>query len=169
MPVSLVRDLMTVGVPTCKWDTPVADIASFLLEQNTEGMCVLDQDGNGLGVVSMEELVTAYSREGARHLTAEEIMREGMPIINPEVPLIVGVQIMRDQSTRIAYIIHNSAGTIYPAAYITYRHIIRHLEAEDDQELKDLGISAERKSPLEVFIERRDAALRRAHGNKTKP
>ena len=29
----LVRDLMTVGVPTCKWDSPIVDIARFLLEK----------------------------------------------------------------------------------------------------------------------------------------
>jgi uncharacterized protein YjiS (DUF1127 family) len=68
---------------------------------------------------------------------------------------------MRDQHTRIAYMTHNAAGIIYPAAYITYRHIVRHLGAENEEELKDLGIAAERKSPLEVFTERRDAARRR--------
>lgn len=38
----LVRDLMTVGVPTCKWETPIKDIARFfLLEHHVEAMCVL--------------------------------------------------------------------------------------------------------------------------------
>jgi len=37
----LVRDIMTVGVPTCKWDLPIRDIAPFLLE-HVEAMCVLD-------------------------------------------------------------------------------------------------------------------------------
>ena len=37
----LVRDLMTVGVPTCKWETPIQDIARFLLEQHVEATCVL--------------------------------------------------------------------------------------------------------------------------------
>ena len=32
----LVRDLMTVGVPTCKTTTPVVDIARFLIESNVE-------------------------------------------------------------------------------------------------------------------------------------
>jgi CBS domain-containing protein len=158
----LVRNLMTVGVPTCKTDTPIVDIARFLLEHNVEGMCVLDREGNGVGVVGMEELTAAYSREDVRSLTAEQVMREGMPTLKADMPLPVAAQMMRDQHTRIAYMIHNAAGIIYPAAYVTYRHIVRHLGAENEEELKDLGIEAERKSPLEVFTERRDAARRRA-------
>lgn len=158
----LVRDLMTVGVPTCKRDTPVRDIARFLLEHPVEGMCVLDDEGNGIGVVGTEELITAYTQEDAPALTAEQIMREGMPSLQPDLPLALAVQLMRDQKTRIAYLTHNAAGIIYPAAYITFRHILRHLAAQNEQELKDLGIQAERKSPLEAFIERRDAARKKA-------
>ena len=72
--MKLVRDLMTVGVPTCKINTPVVDIARFLIENNVEEMVVL----------------------------------------------------------------------------------------KDESELRDLGINAERKTPLEVFIERRDEARKQA-------
>lgn len=160
MNLILVRDLMTVGVPTCKCDTPITDIARFLLEYNIEGMCVLDGEGNGVGFVGMEELVIAYSREDVRSLAAEDVMREGMPTLKADIPLTLAAQMMRDQHTRIAYMIHNAAGIIYPAAYITYRHIVRHLGAESEDELKDLGIEAERKNPVQVFTEKRNAARR---------
>ena len=62
----LVRDLMTVGVPTCKPDSPVGDIARFLLEHEVEAMCVLDEEGQAIGVVGREELVRVYGRENAR-------------------------------------------------------------------------------------------------------
>jgi predicted transcriptional regulator len=158
--MKFVRDLMTVGVPTCKLDTLVPDVARFLLENNVEGMCVLDGDGNGVGVVGMEELLIAYSRDDAGALTAEQIMREGMPTLRADISLALGAQMMRDQNTRIAYMPHNSAGIIYPAAYISYRHFVRHMSADSEDELKDLGIEAERKNPLQVFIEKRDAAKR---------
>jgi hypothetical protein len=58
--------------------------------------------------------------------------------------------------------LHNAGGIIYPAAYLSYQHILRHMAARDEKELKDLGIAAERKSPLEQFIARRDEARRRA-------
>jgi len=157
---------MTVGVPTCKRTTPVPDVARFLLDHNTEGLCVLDEDGNGLGVVGADELAAAYLRDDVHELTAEDVMREGMPTVQADMVLPLAVQFMQDQKTRIAYLTHNSAGTIYPAAYITYRHLIRHLAARDEHDLKDLGIEAERRSPIDVFIERRDAARRLAQPNK---
>jgi len=158
----LVRDLMTVGVPTCKHDTPVKDIARFLLEHHVEAMCVLDAEGHGIGVVGERELVAAYGRDDLDTLTAEDIMSEGVPELNPDLPLTAAAQMMKDKGIRIAYMLHNSAGIIYPAAYISYRHILRHIAAKDESDLKDLGLAAERKSPLEQFIERRDEARKKA-------
>ena len=161
---TLVRDLMTVGVPTCKLDSPVTDIARFLLEKDVEGMCVLDSEGHGIGVVSADELAKIYSNEydDPAALRAEDVMREGMPTLEPDMTLPLAVHLMRDQKTRIAYLTHNSAGIIYPAAYITFRHLIRHLAAKDESELKDLGIKAERKSPIELFMARREEARKMA-------
>ncbi len=158
----LVRDLMTVGVPTCKWDSPIRDITRFLLEHHVEAMCVLDAEGHGIGVVGEQELVAAYGRDDLNTLTAEDIMSEGVPELNPDLPLTAAAQMMKDRGIRIAYMMHNSSGIIYPAAYISYRHILRHIAARDEKDLKDLGLAAERKSPLEQFIERRDEARRKA-------
>jgi CBS domain-containing protein len=158
----LVRDLMTVGVPTCKWDSPIVDIARFLLEKNVEAMCVLDAEGHGVGVVGADELVWAYAREGYETLTAEDIMSEGVPELPPDISLAVAAQMMKDRGIRVAYMLHNAAGIIYPAAYISYQHILRHMAARDQSDLKDLGIAAARKSPIEIFIEKRDEARRKA-------
>ncbi|HEX9839310.1 MAG TPA: CBS domain-containing protein [Anaerolineales bacterium] len=158
----LIRDLMTVGVPTCKWETPIADIARFLLEHHVEAMCVLDAEGHGIGVVGEQELIAAYGKEDVHSLKAEDIMSEGVPELGADIPLTIAAQMMKDKGIRIAYMLHNSAGIIYPAAYISYRHILRHIAAKDESDLKDLGLAAERKSPIEVFIERRDEARRKA-------
>jgi CBS domain-containing protein len=158
----LVRDLMTVGVPTCKVTTSVVDIARFLIENNIEEMVVLGEEGEGVGVCGYRELVIAYERDDVRELTAEDAMTEGVPELPSDIPLKLAVQLMRDKNIRVAYMNHNSAGIIYPAAFISYRHLVRHLAAKDEEELKDLGIYAERKSPLEQFIERRDEARKQA-------
>jgi CBS domain-containing protein len=158
----LVRDLMTVGVPTCRWETPVRDIARFLLEHHVEAMCVLDDEGHGIGVVGEGELVAAYANDDIDSLKAEHIMSEGVPELGADLPLTIAAQMMKDRGIRIAYMMHNSAGIIYPAAYISYHHILRHMAARDETELKDLGLAAERKSPIEQFIERRDEARRKA-------
>jgi CBS domain-containing protein len=159
--MKLVRDLMTVGVPTCKHNTPARDIARFLLEHHVEAMCVLDAEGHGIGVVGEQELVTAYGKQDFDSLTAEDIMTEGVPELNADLPLTVAAQVMKDKETRIAYMTHNSAGIIYPAAFISYRHILRHIAAKDESELQDLGLAAESKSPIEQFMARRDEARRK--------
>ncbi|MBA4379173.1 MAG: hypothetical protein C0393_00520 [Anaerolinea sp.] len=159
---TFVRDLMTVGVPICKWDTPIVDIARFLLAKNVEAMCVLEAEGHGIGVVGPEELVWAYAKEGFESLTAEDIMSEGVPELQADIPLTVAAQMMKDKGIRIAYMMHNSSGIIYPAAFLSYRHILRHMAAKDEEELKDLGLAAERKSPIEQFIERRNESRKKA-------
>ena len=162
MSVFLVRDLMTVGVPTCKWETPIKDIARFLLEHHVEAMCVLDAEGHGIGVVGEEKLVAVYGKENFDSFKAEDVMSEGVPELSADIPLTVAAQMMTDKRIRIAYVMHNAGGIIYPAAYVSYRHILRHIAAKDESELRDLGLAAERKSPIEVFIERRDEARRKA-------
>ena len=158
----LVRDLMTVGVPTCKTTTPVVDIARFLTENNVEEMVVLGEEGEGVGICGYKELVNAYDREDVRELTAEQVMSEGVPELPSDIPLKLAAQLMKDKNIRVAYMNHNSAGIIYPAAIISYKHLVRHLAAKDESDLKDLGINAERKSPLEIFIERRNEARKQA-------
>lgn len=153
---------MTVGVPTCKTSVPTVDIARFLIDNNVEEIVVLGSEGEGVGVVGHEELVRAYGRVDVKSLTAEQVMREGVPELPSDIPLTVAAQMMRDQSIRVAYMNHNSAGIIYPAAMISYKHIVRHIAAKNESELKDLGIKAERKSPVEQFIERRDEARKKA-------
>jgi len=162
MKFTLVRDLMTVGVPTCKNTTPVVDVARFLVENNVEELVVLGEEGEGIGVCGYRELVNAYEREDVRELTAEDVMSEGVPELPSDIPLKLAAQLMRDKDIRVAYMNHNSAGIIYPAASISYKHLVRHLAAENEEELKDLGFNAERRSPLEQFIERRDKARRQA-------
>lgn len=158
----LVRDLMTVGVPTCKTTTPIVDIARFILDNHVEEMVVLGTEGEGVGVVGYEELVGAYGKDDAKSLTAEEIMREGVPELPAEITLVLAAQLMKDQGIRAAYMTHHSAGITYPAALISYKHILRYLAAKNDTELRDLGLTAERKSPIETFIERCDSARKKA-------
>jgi CBS-domain-containing membrane protein len=159
--IRLVRDLMTVGVTTCSPDTPITEIARTMLDKNLETIVVLGHDGHGVGVVSQDALVQAYTRD-ERVLTAADVMHEGVPEIPPDIPLTAAAQIMQDRGVRALFLMHHSDGIHYPAAVITYRHLLRHLVAEDNAELTDLGIRADRVSPLDTFINRRDAARKRA-------
>lgn len=152
---------MTVGVPTCSPDTKVSEIARLFIEKNFEEVVVLEE-GHNIGVVSRSELVKIYAQENAQDLTAEQVMRPGIISIPPDLPLETAAQIMVDKGVRALYLTHHAGGVEYPAAMISYSHLCRHLAAQDDQDLKDLGIEAARQSPLETFIQRRDAARQNA-------
>jgi CBS domain-containing protein len=147
---------MTVGVVTCTPQTTVPEIAQLLLDHDLDELIVLDE-GKALGVVGQDDLVAAFAREDIKQLTAIEVMREGVPQVPPDIPLTAAAQIMRDQRVRTFFLMHHAAGIEYPAAALSYKHYLRLLAAEDSHDLRDLGIKAERESPLEQFIQRRQA------------
>ncbi len=158
----LVRDLMTVGVPTCPPETPIAEVARYLLDKGVEAMVVQNEEGHAVGVVGCEELVAAYGREDADALTAEDVMNDNVPQIPPDLPLAAAAQIMRDRHIRALFLMHRAGGIEYPAAMLTYHHLLRHLAARGEDDLNDMGIAAARQAPLEVFKQRRDAARQNA-------
>lgn len=158
----LVREIMTVGVLTCGQDTPIKQVAEALIEKDVEAVVVLDYEGHGIGVVGRDQLVKAYSFGSYEHLTALEIMEDGIPQVPPDIPIGVAAQMMQDQGRRIFFLMHNAGGIIYPAAYISYKHFLRHLQSESAEDLADLGIDAARTLPLEAFLERRDAIKKNA-------
>jgi len=167
-PPQLVRDLMTVGVETCSPDTPVVDLAGRLLEKGIEEVVVL-ADGHALGVVGQEELVRAFARstlEDVKSLRASDVLREGVPQVPPNIPLTAAVEIMLDQGVRTLFLMHHAGGIEYPAAQISYRHYLRVIAAHGNEDLRDLGILAQRRSPLDTFVQRRDEALKKSASNR---
>jgi CBS domain-containing protein len=162
----LVRDLMKVGVPTCSPDTPVPDLARLFVDMNYEAVVVLSpEDGHAIGVVSQEELVAAFCREGGRGFTVGDILREEVPKAPADIPLEAAAQIMLDTGVRVLFQTHHAGGIEYPAAMLTFTHLLRHLSAKNDDELSDLGIKARREAPLEAYFKRRNEA--RASHKKT--
>jgi CBS domain-containing protein len=146
---------MTVGVPTCPPDAPLIDLIRTLLARNWEAIIVLEENGHAAGVVSRDDIVRFYGHDDYAHLTAEDIMRAEIPSAPPDIPLNAAAQIMQDMHSRVLFIVHHAGGIRYPAAWLTYQHLLRRMVNED---LEDLGIHAAREAPLNEFIHRRDAA-----------
>jgi signal-transduction protein with cAMP-binding, CBS, and nucleotidyltransferase domain len=161
MKTTLVRDLLTLGVVTCSPDTPIKDIAREIIEKDLEAIIVLDQNGHALGVVSRKELVKAYHISYKDNLTAESVMREGVPEIPPDIPASAAASMMVDQGIRALFLSHHAGGIIYPAAVITFKNLLRHMAMDEVEDIRDLGINAERKTPIDSFIQKRDAARQR--------
>ncbi len=159
----LVRDLMSVGVLTCPPETPVVDLTRILLDKDLEGAVVLDDHGHAAGIVSREDLIRAYvTGDDHQSLTVEAVMQDGVPQIPPDIPLTAAAQIMQDLGVRIIFLMHHAGGIEYPAAMLSYTHLLRHMAMESLDDLSDLGIKAERELPLDTFYRRRDEARRQA-------
>jgi CBS domain-containing protein len=159
-PPVLVRDLMTVGVFTCPIDTLLVDLVNVLVENEREGAVVLDKEGHAVGVVTQNEIVKAYSQDDYQDKTVEDIMNPNVPQVPPDIPLNVAAQIMQDMGVRIVFMMHHAGGIEYPAAMLTYKHLLRHVISKEKQDLRDLGISADRENPLEKFLIKRNQARR---------
>ena len=158
----LVRDLMQVGVPSCAPQTPLHDILAQMLEKNLEGFIVLDAAGHAVGAVTRPDVLRALAFEDFAALCAETVMRDEVPQAPPDIPLQAAAQIMNDLGVRILYIMHHAGGITYPAATLSYEHLLRFLAANEEDDLSDLGIRARREAPLETFYRRRDEARRQA-------
>jgi CBS domain-containing protein len=165
----LVRDLMSVGVRTCSLETPITDLARLFLDEELEAVVVLDENGHAAGVVSQTELVHAYAHGNhipgtdQPSLSAEEIMEPSVLQVPPDIPLSAAAQILLDRRARAVFMMHHAGGIEYPAAILTFKHILRHIAMRDPSELSDLGIKANRKAPLDQFLKRREEARRRAN------
>ncbi len=150
---------MTVGVESCSLDTSITDLATIFLEKGIDSIIVLDQ-GNAAGIIETRDIVRAFSSQDYQALKAQDILRENVPQVPPDIPLQAAAQIMLDQGVHTLYLMHHAGGIEYPAAKISRWHILRYLAAREDKELVDLGILAERSAPLETFIRRRDQSRR---------
>ena len=122
---TLVRDLMQVGVPTCREDTPLKDAARLLVERNVAALIVLDEDANMVGWIGEQHVARVINRDYAK-LTAGHIMDEHVPEILPEVPAAAAAHLMLDRGLRQLFVTHHAGGIKYPAAVITLAGRVPH-------------------------------------------
>lgn len=115
MSVVLVRDVMTIGVPTCRADEACGVIAARLarLPNRPEVAVVLDEDGMAAGWVSHAGL------EGADPAcTVDTVMDEDIPEVPPDIPAQAAAQIMRDRGLTYAFLMHSWPGEPRPSAVL---------------------------------------------------
>ena len=97
----LVRDVMRIGVPTCKLGDSVTQLAQQMIEQGWTAVVVMDEDGDARGWVSERMLALAYtSGDRAAELVAADVMDDDVPESPVDIPLAATVQIMADLGVR---------------------------------------------------------------------
>ena len=130
--IKLVRDLMHIGVITCRADMPLVEAAAILLRENLESLVVLDENGHAVGLLGRREVITAYGRSDTTSqcpgsLTVAEVMRPDIPEIPPDIPAAAAAQIMLDQGLRALYLLHHDGGISWPAAVFRFEDVLRYI------------------------------------------
>ncbi len=115
MTVVLVRDVMTIGVPTCHGDERCGVLAARLarLPNQPEVAVVLDEDGMSAGWVSRAGLETADAES-----PVETVMDEDIPELPPDIPAAAAAQMMRDRGLTYVFLMHSWPGEPRPSAVL---------------------------------------------------
>ena len=119
----LVRDIMKIGVPTCKRGAKLPEVARIMARENADAIIVMDEFG-ACGVISQSDLVHAYSRN-VELLTAADVMTEKIISVEPETRLTTAANMMQEDHVHQLFIMHEHPGPSRPSAVLTMRAIIR--------------------------------------------
>lgn len=160
----LARDVMRIGVPTCKPDDPIAFLAAQMIEHGWTAMVVMDDEGDARGWVNEKMLATGYAWLSAlapdawpltpdqRPLTAADIMDEHVPDAPADLPLTAIVHLMADMGADHMFFMHHAGGRSWPASMLSLRDVVKALAGPEY--IKAQGMHAARPTPMDLFRQR---------------
>lgn len=149
----LVRDVMRIGVPTCKVTDPIIPLAQQMIDQGWTAVIVMDDDGDARGWISERFLAVAYATgDRSAALTAAEIMDEDVPEAPVDIPLAASVQLMADMGVDHLFFMHNAGGKSWPASVLNLRDVVKALAGPEY--IKAQGMHATRPTPMDLFRQR---------------
>jgi predicted transcriptional regulator len=158
MPESLlVRDVMRIGVPTCKLEDSVSHVAALMIDGGHTAVVVLDEEADTRGWINEHILAAAYARsaespEGGEGLTAMDIMDEQVPECPSDLPLAAVVRLMADQRADHVFFLHRAGGRIWPASVLSLRDVVKALAGP--AYIQGQGTAAPRPTPMDLFRQR---------------
>ncbi len=154
----LARDVMRIGVPTCKLEDTVAAVAVQMLTENATALVVLDEEGHTAGWINEAALAAAYVRAadaattGDMPLTAEQIMLDSTPELPADVPLAAAIRLMTDQGVDHLFFLHRAGGRAWPASVLSLRDAVRALAGPEY--IQNQGAGAPRPTAMDLFRQR---------------
>ncbi len=160
----LVRDVMRIGVPTCKETDPLDKVAALMLDQAATTLVVLDEEADTRGWINEARLAQAYLQVASLTpdaclltpapcpLTAADIMDEDVPEAPSDIPLAAAAQLMADMGVDHLFFLHHAAGRTWPAAVLGLRDLVRALAGPEY--IKNQGTAAPRPTPMDLFRQR---------------
>jgi len=100
-----VKDVMIRGVITVPLNTAVKDIAKIIVESHVHGVCIIDEFGEIVGIVSETDIIKAFNKD-INKVTAEEIMTDKVATISGESYIGEAVDVMVKQKIHRLIIRH---------------------------------------------------------------
>lgn len=166
----LVRDVMRIGVPTCKEGDTLDKVAALMLDQAATALIVLDEEADTRGWINEVRLARAYLRVAqalevsgtakvSRILTAADIMDEDVPEAPSDIPLTAAAQLMADMGVDHLFFLHHAAGRAWPASVLGLRDLVRAMAGSEY--IKSQGTAAPRPTPMDLFRQRHGAITKR--------
>jgi predicted transcriptional regulator len=159
----LVRDVMRIGVPTCKLEDTIAHVAALMIDGGHTAVIVLDDEADTRGWIHDRTLASAYERaaatdEDASGFAAQDVMDEDVPECPSDIPLAAAVSIMTDLGVDHLFFLHHAAGRTWPASVLSMRDVVKALAGPDY--IKNQGTAAPRPTPMDLFRQRYGMANR---------
>jgi CBS domain-containing protein len=116
-----VRDVMAIGVPACKTDTSLIDVAHLLSEEGRDILVVMGDEGLK-GVVSQSDLARAFLGD-YESMTAEDVMSPALFSVSPDTPLRTAVEIMLEKGVH-QLLVTPDAENAAPTGVLSKRHLV---------------------------------------------
>lgn len=153
----LARDVMRIGVPTCKLDDPIVRLAAQMIEHGWTALVVMDEEGDARGWINEGMMAAGYARlnalaSDASPLTAADIMEEHVPDGPADAPLAAIVALMADMGVDHMFFMHHAGGRTWPASMLNLRDVVKALAGP--AYIKAQGMHAARPTPMDLFRQR---------------
>lgn len=139
----LVRDIMKIGVPICKRNARLPQVAHIMAMENADAVIVMDEFG-ACGVISQSDLIRAYSRN-YELLTAQEVMTEKIIEVAPEAPITAAANLMNEDKVHQLFLMHTHPGPSRPSAVVTMRAIVREMGGLEPEKVQTKTLYAQNK------------------------
>ncbi len=145
----LVRDVMRIGVPTCKLEDTAAEAAAQMMEQNATALGVMDEEGNAAGWLDEWRLAEACMTEAGPASIAEDIMAAPIPEFSADAALSEAVGYMLAEGVGHLFFLHHAGGRAWPASVLSLRDAVAALAGPEY--VRGQGSGAPRPTPMDLF------------------
>jgi signal-transduction protein with cAMP-binding, CBS, and nucleotidyltransferase domain len=124
--LTLVRDLMTSPVATCKRDTPIPQVARQMRDLDVSALIEVDDAGWMEGLISRTDLATLRAHEEYWHgLRAEHVMIQNVVWVAPTTPLSEAIELMLARKIHRVVVVENLQGHLKPIGILSLTDVVR--------------------------------------------